>query len=99
MQKVQNDSLDITKEWDEDGVHYTELIRQEYTGNCCVFSGGMVENGNPEEDTMYLRWEKDEIEPTMIIMRPDEIATINWICAGLLWSDRMNNKEAAHEDR
>lgn len=90
---MKNASLDIEKEWIEEGLKYTELIRQEYTGNNCIFSGGLVEGCETPEDTYYLRWEKDGVEPTMALMRPDEIAAVNWICAGLLYSEMCRIKE------
>jgi hypothetical protein len=75
-------------EWvDEQGRKFIETIRQTYTKNNCVFSGGVVEENNEvPEDAFYLKWEKDGVEDTMVLMRPDEVAAVNWICAGLLWS-------------
>ena len=90
---MKNASLDVINEWtDEEGRKFTEIIRQEYTGNNCIFSGGTVVGSKVPEDTMYIRWEKDGVEPTMILMRPDEIAVVNWICAGLLYTDRIGVK-------
>lgn len=38
--------------WMEDGLTFTELIRQEYGGNNCVISAGKVSGENkPEVDT------------------------------------------------
>lgn len=72
--------------WVEEYGTFTELIRQEYTGNNCVFSAGMVEGAPHPADVYYLRWSKDGVDPTMLLLRPDEVAAIAWLCAGLLWS-------------
>lgn len=94
---MKNASLDTEKTWvDEEGRKFTELIRQEYTGNNCVFSGGLVENANPKCDTLYISLEKDGVEPITILLRPDEIASLNWICAGLLFSENFKFVEADH---
>ena len=73
--------------WDSEFGTFRELIRQEYTGNNCVFSGGTVTGAPHPDDSYYLRWSKDGEEPTMLLLRPDEVAAIAWICAGLLWSE------------
>jgi hypothetical protein len=91
---MKNQSLDTVLEWvDEEGRKFTETIRQEYTGNNCVFSGGVVSGHVVPEDTFYLKWEKDGVEDTMVLMRPDEVAAVNWICAGLLWTETMSKGE------
>lgn len=78
---------------DTDGNTYTELIRQEYAGNNCVISAGFVEGDNkPEVDTCYLRLEKDGVEPTVLLLRPDEIQSIAWVSAGAVWSHLMCEK-------
>lgn len=66
---------------------YEELIRQEYGVNHCVLSGGYVD-GDPV-DTLYLRLEKDGVDPTTLLLRPDEMQAIAWICNGVLWSESM----------
>lgn len=66
------------------GFRYYELARQEYAGNNSIFATGMIE-GHPV-DTHYLWLEKDGQEPTIILLRPDELATIAWLCSGALWS-------------
>lgn len=68
---------------------YTEVLRQEYTKNNCVFSAGFVD-GHPI-DTMYIRLEKDGEEPTIIFLRPDEMACMAWLASGVLWSSEMRN--------
>jgi hypothetical protein len=86
-----NESLDTDLQWtDEEGRRFKEVIRQHYTGNNCVFSGGVVEGHSVPEDTFYLKWAKDGVEDTLILMRPDEVAAVNWICAGLLWTETMD---------
>ncbi len=69
-------------------LNLNEVLRQEYTANNCVFSAGFVD-GHPT-DVMYLRMEKDGNEPTIILLRPDEMASIAWLASGVLWSFEMN---------
>lgn len=73
-------------------MEYNELLRQEYSGNNCIFSAGFVE-GHPV-DTMYLRFEKDGAEPAVILLRPDEMAIIAWLATGVLWSSEMSRMDA-----
>jgi hypothetical protein len=63
---------------------YEEICAQPYTGNNCKISTGFVK-GHPI-DTMYLRLEKDDLEPTVLLLRPDEVAAIAWCATGALWS-------------
>lgn len=75
---------------DENGFIYTETIRQEYAVNNCVISAGFVAGDNkPEEDTIYIRLEKDGAEPTVLLLRPDEAQTIAWAATGVVWSHLM----------
>lgn len=69
---------------------YEEVIRQEYSGNNCVFSAGFVtgEDKHPD-DTMFIKMEKDGVEPTILLLRPDEAQTIAWIASGVVWSHLM----------
>jgi hypothetical protein len=79
---------------DEKGLTYTELIRQEYTGNNCVISAGFVDGDNkPDVDVIYLRLEKDNVEPTVLLLRPDEAQIIAWVMAGSVWSYLMDIKK------
>lgn len=66
---------------------YDEVLKQEYSKNNCVFSAGFVE-GHPV-DTMYIRLEREGEEPTIILLRPDEMASIAWLASGVLWSNEM----------
>jgi hypothetical protein len=78
------------KVWKEDGLTFTEILKQEYGGNNCVISAGFVEGRNkPKEDTCYLRLEKDGVEPTVLLLRPDELQTIAWVATGTVWSRLM----------
>ena len=70
-------------EWEQDGYHFRELIRQEYTVNNCVFSAGEV-IGHPI-DTLYFRIQKDGCPDEMLLLRPDEMAAIAWVCNGAVW--------------
>lgn len=80
--------------WSLEGLTYTEVQRQEYTGNNCIFSAGFVEGENkPDVDTMYLRLEKDGVEPTILLLRPDEMQIIAWLAGGVVWSHLMEQKQ------
>lgn len=74
------------------GLEYLEVLRQEYSGNKCIFSAGFV-TGH-ESDTMYIRLEKEDNNPTIILLRRDEMACMAWLASGILWSDAMMDKPA-----
>lgn len=79
--------------FEEDGNTFEELIRQEYGGNNCVISAGFVDGDNkPPEDTCYLRLEKDGVEPTVLLLRPDELQAIAWVATGAVWSHLIPEK-------
>lgn len=67
---------------------FVEVCAQEYSGNNCKFSSGFVEGHSV--DTIYIRLEKDGVEPTMLLLRPDEAAAMAWCLTGVLWSDSMS---------
>ena len=68
-----NKSIDDNLTYEENGLTYTEIIRQEYGGNNCIMSAGFVEgDSKPEVDNIYVRLEKDGVEPTLLLLRPDE---------------------------
>lgn len=79
----QSDSLT----WQEDGLTYTETIRQAYSN--CVFSAGMVE-GHPV-DTMYLQLERDGKRDVCLLLRPDEAAALAWCLTGVLWTKEIGD--------
>lgn len=82
------------KVWTLEGLTYTEVARQEYSGNNCIFSAGFVEGEDkPDVDTMYLKLEKDGVEPTILLLRPDEMQIITWLSSGVVWSHLMNHKQ------
>jgi len=90
---MKNPSVTQPRRWQENGLTFTELIRQEYTGNNCVISGGYVEGKNkPPVDTTYLKLEKDVVGSTVLLLRPDEIQAISWIASGVVWSHLMDGK-------
>lgn len=66
---------------------YAEILRQEYEANHCIFSAGFV--FGDDTDSMYIRMEKDGVEPTILLFRPDEMAVIAWLATGVLWSAEM----------
>ena len=80
--------------YQENGLTFTEIVRQDYTGNNCVISGGFVEgNDKPAVDEIYyLKLQKDGVEPTLILLRPDEMQIISWIATGVMWSYLMSKK-------
>jgi hypothetical protein len=74
------------------GLKYTEAVRQEYGGNNCIISAGFVEGENkPEVDTIYVRLEKDGVEPTTLLLRPDEAQALAWVSSGVIWSHLMKD--------
>lgn len=83
----------------KNGPHtFTELCRQAYGGNNCVFSAGFVTGrGKPKVDTVYLKFEKDGAEPRWYLLTPDELQAIAWVSAGAVWShliqERMKKPE------
>jgi hypothetical protein len=80
------------KVWTENGLTFTEIIKQEYGGNNCVISAGFVKGKNkPKVDTCYLRLEKDDVEPTVLLLRPDEIQSIAWVTTGTVWAHLMSS--------
>lgn len=75
------------------GLLFSEVHRQEYNGNNCVFSAGFVSGeGKPECDNIYLKLEKDGVEPTLLLLRPDEAQIIAWLLTGVIWSHLMSMK-------
>jgi hypothetical protein len=90
---MQNKSILKPISFEEDGLYFTEVIRQEYKGNNCIVSAGFVEGDNkPPVDVIYLRLTKDSVEPTTLLLRPDEASAINWVMSGVVWSYFMNEK-------
>lgn len=80
--------------WEEDGLQFEEVVRQEYTGNSCIIRAGFVTGeSKPPEDTIFLRLEKDGVVPTTLLLRPDEAQSIAWCAAGAIWSHLMKEKE------
>ena len=71
----------------------SELCRQPYRN--CVFSAGFA-NGHPV-DTLYLRFEREDEEPTTWLLRPDEAAAVAWCLTGALWSEQMRRMEPGEE--
>jgi hypothetical protein len=90
---MKNKSIESEKIFTEDGLTFSEVIRQEYSGNNCIISAGFVDGSNkPPVDTIYLRLEKDNVEPTILLLRPDEAQAISWITSGVVWSHLMEQK-------
>lgn len=86
-----NKSIDDNLTYEENGLTYTEIIRQEYGGNNCIMSAGFVEgDSKPEVDNIYVRLEKDGVEPTLLLLRPDEAQALAWVSSGVIWSYLMD---------
>jgi hypothetical protein len=80
-----NKSTGTDKVWiDADGYEHHELISQEYTN--CRFYAGIITN-HPI-DTHFVYWEKGDVKGGLFL-RDDEVAALNWLCSGLLWSDAL----------
>ena len=69
------------------------LINQPYAD--CDFSAGMVAGAEP--DTLYFRLVRDGEEPLTILLRPDEMLAIIWVCSGALWSQTVLDDEDSDE--
>ncbi len=90
---MKNKTLESERVFKENGLTFTEIIRQEYGGNNCIISAGFVKGKNkPKVDTCYLRLEKDNVEPTVLLLRPDEIQSIAWVASGTIWAHLMFQK-------
>jgi hypothetical protein len=68
---------------------FTEVIRQDYQD--CHFAAGFVQN-HPI-DTIYLELKRQNEEPTVILLRPDELASIAWVASGALWSHLLSTMQ------
>ncbi|MEW6616591.1 MAG: hypothetical protein AB1401_14135 [Thermodesulfobacteriota bacterium] len=91
---MKNNSINYSCIWEENGLRFTEIIRQEYSGNNCIISGGFVKGKDkPPVDNIYLKLEKDGVEPTILLLRPDEMQIIAWVASGTIWSYLMDIKE------
>lgn len=90
---MKNKSIKYPCIWEEDGLKFTEIVRQEYSGNDCIIRGGFVEGEDkPLVDTIFLRLEKNGVEPTTLLLRPDEMQAIAWVASGTIWSHLMYKK-------
>ncbi len=91
---MQNKTIENERVFKENGLTFKEVIRQEYGGNNCVISAGFVEGSSkPKVDTCYLRLEKDNVDPTVLLLRPDEMQSIAWVTTGTIWTHLMANKK------
>ncbi|MEK6324971.1 MAG: hypothetical protein AABN33_25295 [Acidobacteriota bacterium] len=89
---MKNKSLENERVFKKNGLTFTEIIRQEYGKNNCIISAGFVKGKNkPKVDTCYLRLEKDNVEPTVLLLRPDEIQSIAWVTSGTVWAHLVAN--------
>jgi hypothetical protein len=72
--------------YEKDGLTYTEIIQQK-NENFCTISAGFVTGADwPENQTIYVKVEKDEGNPSIFFLRPDEAQTLIWALSGVLWS-------------
>lgn len=92
MQKrAVNANIEDSQAWEADGLKFTEMCRQEYGGNNCVFAAGFIEGHAVE--TVYLRWGKDGDEGGMLMLTADELAAIVWVGQGAIWSGLYGQRE------
>ena len=70
--------------WTIDGLTYTEIAADEYNGNHCRISAGLVEGH--DHDALYFRLEKeqDPDREVFILVRPDEMAALASVCSETL---------------
>jgi len=88
--RVKNQSIGHEYIWKENGLSFREVIRLEYGGNRCIFSAGFVSGKKkPKVDVVYVRCEKDGVEPTTLLLRPDEAQALAWVASGVVWSHLM----------
>ncbi len=88
---MKNKIINTGHAWKENGLTFTEVIRQEYGENNCVISAGFVKGKNkPKVDVIYLKLEKNGVEPTLLLLRPDEAQALTWVSSGVVWSFLMN---------
>ena len=90
--RIENRSIEDSISWKQDGLDFVELICQKYSN--CKFSAGLV-YGHPA-DTMYLQAEKDGEITTQLLLRPDEMAAIAYVAAGMGWVALLEAKEKSH---
>lgn len=65
--------------------HCWQAISQPYQN--CVFSTGLVDGLSP--DTLYFMVKRDEAEPYILFLRPDEMQAMCWLCNSALWTKQM----------
>ena len=93
IRNIKNKSINSPSVYKKNGLIFTEVIKQEYGGNNCIISGGFVEGEDKLlVDTIYLKLEKDGVDPTVLLLRPDEMQSIAWVASGTMWSYLMNEK-------
>ena len=90
--RIENRSVLHPHAWEDGDLSFLELISQAYTN--CKFSAGLV-HGHPV-DTMYLQAEKDGEITTQLLLRPDEMAAIGYVAAGMGWVALLEAKEKSH---
>lgn len=62
-----------------------QLTRQEIGDKSTVFSAGAVQGD--ETNSLYLKLEREGQEPTTILLKADEAASLLWCLSGALWSE------------
>jgi len=63
-----------------------EVLHQQYQN--CEFSAGLVD-GHPDDDTIYLKLQREGEGSTTILLRRDEAMSVIWVLSGALWSEAM----------
>lgn len=68
---MENESIAKPRQWTDEGMTFTEIIRQEYSN--CIFSCGWVEGAPRPVDTVYFQIEtKGGPITTQILMRASD---------------------------
>lgn len=97
MQRAVNANIEDSQIWEADGLRFTEMCRQEYAGNNCVFAAGFIKGHAIE--TVYLRWSKEGDEGGMLMLTADELAAIIWVGQGAIWSGLYGQREVMEGGR
>jgi hypothetical protein len=72
--------------YEENGLRYTEIIKQKQEQHCTI-SAGFVDGENRfEGGTVYVKVEKENVLPVVLFLKPDEAQSVIWALSGVLWS-------------
>jgi hypothetical protein len=77
----------------EQAIELEEIGQQPYEG--MRLSAGLVRGH--AVDTIYLKFERGEEEPTVILLRRDEALSAIWLLSGALWSEHFDAQTVVHD--